>query len=162
MLYALLDGTDTIKVQHLYAALAVWEYAEASANYIFGETLGDPIADTLLVALQACYPNGLTRQHILEETFNRNRRADELDRVLRLLHSRNRITLVELPAEGGRGRPKQIVTYQPYEVNEFNEVNRGGYLSTAKDAVKSMSEVLQNGARENEVNPRARREVLEL
>jgi len=152
MLYALLDGTATIQAKHLYAALALWEYVEASAAYIFGDTMGDPIADTLLDALQSCYPQGLTRQHILEETFNRNTRADELDRVLRLLQSRNLITLAEFPPEGGRGRPKHVVTYHPYEVNEVNEVTRGGYLATAKDAVKSVAAAGHQGNAANEVN----------
>jgi hypothetical protein len=153
MLYALLDGTAIIKAEHLYAALAVWEYVEASAAYIFGDTLGDPIADTLIAALQDCSPQGLTRQQIIEETFNRNRRADEIDRVLRLLESRHLITLGKLPPEGGRGRPKEIVKYRSDEVNEVNEVNQAGYLSTAKDAVKSMRLTSSMPQRGYEVNP---------
>ncbi len=36
LLYALLDGRDQIGVVHLRAALSVWSYCEASADYIFG------------------------------------------------------------------------------------------------------------------------------
>jgi hypothetical protein len=39
MLYALLDGTATIRTEHLYAALALWEYVEASVTYIFGTSV---------------------------------------------------------------------------------------------------------------------------
>jgi len=159
MLYALLDASEIIKAEHLYAALALWEYVEASTAYVFGETLGDPIADTLLAALQACYPRGLTRTVILEETFQRNVRADELDRILRMLLDRKCITVQELPPDGGRGRPKQVVTYAPNEVNEVNEVNQEGYLSTAKDAMKPMVLSSYTAAQENEVNPRGAREV---
>ena len=36
-----LDGADKIRREHLDAALAVWDYCEASARYIFGDALGD-------------------------------------------------------------------------------------------------------------------------
>jgi hypothetical protein len=36
LLYAMLDQSQHITVEHLQAGLAVWEYAEASARYIFG------------------------------------------------------------------------------------------------------------------------------
>ena len=60
LIYALLDGTATIRAEHLLAALAVWEYAEASARYIFGDALGNPVADRVLEQLRAA-PQGLTR-----------------------------------------------------------------------------------------------------
>jgi Protein of unknown function (DUF3987) len=41
MLYALLDGKGEVDEPHLQAALAVWEYCEASAIHIFGRSLGD-------------------------------------------------------------------------------------------------------------------------
>ena len=46
-LYALLDLSDTIRLEHLSAGLALWAYCEDSAKYIFGETLGDPLADEI-------------------------------------------------------------------------------------------------------------------
>ena len=36
LLYALLDGSDVIRVEHLRAALSLWRYCEASARRIFG------------------------------------------------------------------------------------------------------------------------------
>src|SRR5262249_59780366 len=56
MLYALLDGSATIRHAHLTAALALWEYVEASVRYLFEKRLGDPIADTLLAALERAHP----------------------------------------------------------------------------------------------------------
>ena len=50
--YALLDGADRIGLPHLHAALAFWEYASASAAYVFGVRLGNRIADRLLSALR--------------------------------------------------------------------------------------------------------------
>src|SRR5262249_51554318 len=105
-----------------------------------------------LVALHESYPQGLSRKHILAETFHGNLRADALDRVLRLLQRHELITLEKLPAEGGRGRPKEIVTYRPYELNECNDLNDGGYLSISKHAVKSRQESATEACTENELN----------
>lgn len=51
-LYALQDMSYVVTPDHLTAALALWEYCESSAKYIFGERLGDPIADEILKALR--------------------------------------------------------------------------------------------------------------
>ncbi|HXX19872.1 MAG TPA: DUF3987 domain-containing protein [Candidatus Acidoferrum sp.] len=65
MIYALLDSSSVIRVEHLRAALAVWEYCEASAAHIFGGSFGDPVADTILAKLRSLPPGqGLTRTHI--------------------------------------------------------------------------------------------------
>ncbi len=37
MLYALLDCSATVEEEHLRAALAIWEYCEASARHLFGK-----------------------------------------------------------------------------------------------------------------------------
>jgi Protein of unknown function (DUF3987) len=52
LIYALLEGKSDIELQHIKAALAVWEYAEASAAHIFGASLGDNVADDIMRALQ--------------------------------------------------------------------------------------------------------------
>ena len=63
-LYALLDKTDTVDVPHLDAAYALWRYCEDSARHIFGEMLGDPLADELRRMLRLAGPEGLTRTDI--------------------------------------------------------------------------------------------------
>ena len=40
LLYALLDSSDCIRREHLVAALALWEYVEASAQCVFGDSMG--------------------------------------------------------------------------------------------------------------------------
>lgn len=83
LLYALLDGAAVIRAEHLMAALAVWEYAEASARYIFGDALGNPIADQILTQLRA-EPEGLTRTQI-RDLFARHCKGPEIDAALRTL-----------------------------------------------------------------------------
>jgi hypothetical protein len=52
LIYAVLDNSTVIDVPHLKAALAVWEYCEESARQIFRDAIGDPVTDTILVALR--------------------------------------------------------------------------------------------------------------
>ena len=41
MIYALLDGASSIEVEHLQAALALWDYAARSAEWALGDATGD-------------------------------------------------------------------------------------------------------------------------
>lgn len=51
LIYALLDGQDHIGEDHLQSALGFWDYARASALYIFGGRSENPIEETILNAL---------------------------------------------------------------------------------------------------------------
>ena len=81
MLYALLDRSLVIRADHLRSALALWDYAERSAAFIFGDSLGDPDADRLLEALRSA-PDGLTRNEIREQVFQRNKPSEIIARLL--------------------------------------------------------------------------------
>ena len=102
MIYALLDRSPVIRREHLLAALALWEYAEASAKFIFGDSLGDPLADELLRALR-CNPAGLTRTEI-RDLFGRNKDATYIDRALTLLVE---LGLARWQPESTGGRPAE-------------------------------------------------------
>src|SRR5262249_22106558 len=52
VLYALLDQSRQVRPPHLRAALAVWQYAEASARIIFAGRLGIPLPDAILGMLR--------------------------------------------------------------------------------------------------------------
>lgn len=101
VIYALLDGKRVIRPEHLKAALAAWDYAEDSARYIFGESLGDPIADRILGALREAGPEGLTRTGI-GNLFGQHRGARQIDRALQTLAS---LGLAEERPEPTKGRP---------------------------------------------------------
>lgn len=104
LLYALLDGSGSICAPHLRAALAVWEYCEASARYIFGATMGDPVADDILAALDEAGAHGLARTGI-HNALGRNRSAAQIDRALDLLRSAGRVSNEKI--ETG-GRPSEL------------------------------------------------------
>jgi hypothetical protein len=112
-LYALLDSSKVIKEIHLRAALALWKYAEQSARFIFGDSLGDPVADQILSALRK-NAAGLTRTEI-RDALGRNRRAEEIEIALASLARRGSARLVS-DAEHGPGRPSETwVALSPAE-----------------------------------------------
>jgi hypothetical protein len=102
MLYAVLDCSALIQREHLLAALAVWQYAEDSALYVFGDALGDPVADEILRALRA-NRDWMTRSQV-RDLFGRHKKEPEIDRAIALLLSDGRI---ELCKEETGGRPAQ-------------------------------------------------------
>lgn len=104
VLYALLDKSTEVRVKHLTAALAVWEYCERSAVLIFGKRLGDPTADRILGALKNASPAGMTDNDI-HELFGRNKSADERARALNLLES---LGLAKAEKEDTGGRPRTV------------------------------------------------------
>lgn len=82
-LYALQDRSNIVRVDHLNAALALWSYCEASAGYIFGDRLGDPLADELLSELRR-RPSGMTRTE-MRDHWSRNRKGHLIEKALVLL-----------------------------------------------------------------------------
>ena len=107
--YALLDRQPQkrqafIDECHLRAALACWKYAEASARFIFGDALGDPVADEILRAVRAAGKDGMTRTGI-RDLFKRNCSAERLGAALDLLASRN---LARRRSQETGGRPSEV------------------------------------------------------
>jgi hypothetical protein len=84
-IYALLDSSQLIRAEHHEAAMALWDYCQQSAKWIFGTTTGDRHADRILRALRHA-PNGLTKTEISAEVFNRHASSADIDEALRLLH----------------------------------------------------------------------------
>jgi hypothetical protein len=102
LVYALLDRSAFIDAAHLLAALACWDYAEASAGFVFGDTLGDPVADEILRALRE-RPQGMTRNELTNH-FGRNLSSEQIGRALAVL---SRGSFVERDAVPTGGRPAE-------------------------------------------------------
>ncbi len=126
LVYAVLDGSDSISELHLRAALALWDYSEASARHIFGDSTGDPVADEILRALRM-NPEGLTRSQI-RDLLGRNRRSAEIDRALRVLLDHR---LAHSKVEGTGGRPAErwfaVSGYAVYDLNAERGRDEGAY-----------------------------------
>ena len=109
IVYALLDCSRFIRTGHLAAALALWRYCEDSARYIFGDALGDPVADPLLRELRQ-NPSGLTRTEI-REFFKRNRSEAEISRALSFLLENGWVSCSQ-EQTGGRPSERWVATQQ--------------------------------------------------
>jgi hypothetical protein len=116
-IYALLDCDDQIGLPHLQAALEVWRYAEESARYIFGDDLGDPIADEILRALRAS-PEGMTRTQIRDH-FKRHD-SSGVGRALSALHE---LGLADFDSEPTGGRPAE--RWQARTATEATKATKG-------------------------------------
>jgi hypothetical protein len=102
LIYALLDGSNVIRQEHLLAAYEVWRYCDDSARYIFGDAIGDPTADAILVELRRS-PGGLTRAQV-RDVFGRHKTGDETNRALKVLHDSG---LARFEKELTPGRPTE-------------------------------------------------------
>jgi hypothetical protein len=105
LVYALLDQQTLICDDHLQAALALWTYCEASARFLFGNRLGDPVADALCRMLRQRLPQGMSRTEV-SNAFGRNLTSAEMERALSILEQ---LGLAKRLPGGpkGRGRPEE-------------------------------------------------------
>jgi hypothetical protein len=103
LLYAVLDRSPVVQTPHLLAALAVWDYCEASVRYVFGAALGDPLADDIRRRLAQAAPGGMTRWE-LSNALGRHQSAERIGRALALLAE---YRLARPERRETRGRPEE-------------------------------------------------------
>jgi hypothetical protein len=101
VLYAALDGDIAIRLPHLAAALAVWEYAERSAKYLFGDAIGDPVADRIIESLRMF---GRQSRTDINNIFKPHIPAARISQALNLLYELKRATFLR---EDTGGRPTE-------------------------------------------------------
>ena len=80
MLYALLDRSRLIRLEHLRAAQEIWGYCEESVRFIFGDTIGDETADAILKLFRSA-PGGMTQTEI-HRALGNHKSAPEMGRAL--------------------------------------------------------------------------------
>jgi hypothetical protein len=97
-----MDASAIVRPKHLLAALALWSYCEESARWIFGDALGDPVADEIVNALRR-NSDGLTRTEI-NRLFGGHRQRQAIEQGLLLLLKQG---LVSVQKEGTDGRPTE-------------------------------------------------------
>ena len=119
-LYALLEESEVIMLQHLEAGLALWQYCEDSARYIFGNQTGNKIADTIYAALRGA-TDGLTKTQI-RDVFQRNASANQINVALKLLIELGKIEYIK---EGTDGRPREIYLARQHDKNDINDKSIG-------------------------------------
>lgn len=119
LVYALADESNTVESCHLDAALAFWRFSEKSARFIFGNALGDPVADEILRLLRES-PEGVTREEIGDH-FHRHTPAPRLTEALRILQESRLAHAEKRPPRGGTGRPAE----RWFAVTEGSEESAG-------------------------------------
>lgn len=102
MIYALLDMTGVIRIQHFEAAREVVRFCMDSAAAIFGEMTGDPLADRILEALQA---GPLSRKQISVDVFSKHASATAIAGALKTLE---RAGLAYATRSATNGRPAEV------------------------------------------------------
>lgn len=104
VLYALLDGKRAIGREHIEAGLAVWDYAERSAGYIFCGLTGDPLADQLLDAIRGAGDAGIDRGELRLSVVSHTVKTERFDAALSYLE---RCLLAEPVTVKTGGRPAE-------------------------------------------------------
>jgi hypothetical protein len=99
-IYAVLDCSPSIRLPHLQAALAVWDYCSASASLFFGTSTGDHTADRILEAINAS-TKGLSRTQV-SALFHGHLSSNRIDAALEQLISLGAIDQSNQPTGGRR------------------------------------------------------------
>ena len=84
MLFALCEASPIIGVAHLRSALAVWDYAQASAEYIFSEEVGKKSIDNKIKSFLERSPEGLSLTE-LHASMQNHVRSHEMKAALQRL-----------------------------------------------------------------------------
>ena len=103
LIYALLDGAERIAENHLQAALAMWNYAQESALYIFGNKAADPVEQKILALLESGEKTGTE----VNKYFGGHVSKERLQTVLEELAARQRISLTKYTSGG---RPRLVIS----------------------------------------------------
>lgn len=127
LVYALLDGQGEIGECHLKAALAMWQYAQDSALYIFGDRAADPLEEKILEILK----QGPLTATELSAALNRNVPKDRLQPLLQQLEAQRRISVRHIK-QNGRGRPRLV--FSLHEIKAVNEENENNECNEEKSA----------------------------
>ncbi|WP_243366089.1 DUF3987 domain-containing protein [Fundidesulfovibrio soli] len=114
MIYALLDREAVIGIKHLEAALAFWNYCEASAAYIFKGRQADPLQEKILAALKAS-PHPVTATE-LHRALGNSYSQDQMKKALGSLTSSG---IVIHEKEATKTKPRNI--FRLNEKTEFFE-----------------------------------------
>ena len=120
LIYALMDKSAIIKLEHLRAAIAFWQYCENSALRIFGDKTGNDDFDKLIKNLKNAPEQKLSRTAISRDVFGGNKSAEQLRLIYSLAAERN---LIHQFTEGeGKEATEYLQLIQTnYELDEVDE-----------------------------------------
>ncbi len=139
MIFAFYDGVEKIDEAHLIAANHVWKYAEDSWRFVYGDSLGDPIADELLKFLRSSKKER-TKTAIINH-FDNNKTAEEINKAIKILFEARLIEIKEVQDNG----PKKFL----YRARDLNQVTN---LTNSTNAVVPEQPPNNEGNSSNSLN----------
>lgn len=131
VLYALCDGSSTIEVDHVMAAAAVWSYCRQSAASIFGESLGNPLADKILGLLVDAGAVGLDARE-LDRALGGHVHKPEKEAAISAL-KRKSLVVSRTEKTGGRDRVVLVVREHAEEAEEAEEAPTAEHAEEAEE-----------------------------
>lgn len=104
MIFAAMDRSERIELDHMKAGFAAWEYADTSARHFFGHGTGNSVADRILEELKV-KPSGLNQTQIAG-LFSRNLTKTQIGGALTALEEAGEIASSK--DQSSKGRPATI------------------------------------------------------
>ncbi|NBT20506.1 MAG: hypothetical protein EBT00_17310, partial [Proteobacteria bacterium] len=98
MLYALMDGSDRIRLIHLEAAVELWWYCEQSVRTVFGDASADAIQHRIWAHLQKA---GRQTRTDISNLLGRHVPSARIDAALQAMVTKQQI-VIEKADTGGR------------------------------------------------------------
>ncbi len=118
-LYALIDRSSSIDVQHLESALAFWRYAEESVRIIFDDEERNEIADRIMEHLEEVNECTLTDIHNL---FRRHKKSSEIKEAVKYLESKRKAECFQRPTAGRSVNSIRLMSCENSERSETTDV----------------------------------------
>ena len=110
LLYALADGERQINVEHLQAALALWDYAARSASWALARRDRRPARRTDPHRAPRHPSRADTQPDLRSDALQHNQPADQIQKALDALTLAGRATRTQIPTAG---RPAELWTATP-------------------------------------------------
>lgn len=117
MLYALMDGSDQIRLIHLVAAVELWWYCEQSIRAVFGDKPADHIEHKILTHLRQS--GGRQSRTDISNLLGRHVPSARIDVALQAMVTKKQIVTEKV--ETG-GRPGDMFSADPHTPPPQNEV----------------------------------------
>jgi hypothetical protein len=111
--YALLDCSHIVRLEHLEAALGIWEFNYNSVQFIFGEqeVINNPVTIKIIEALQC--QNDMSFSEI-SNLFQRHLSAKEIQNAVSKMEANGLITVRS--EQGHSGRPRRVIVLNKIEI----------------------------------------------
>lgn len=118
MIYALFDGKKEVDSEHIRAALAMWNYSQASAEYIFSDDAKSSKLDAKIREVLLVGRGGMTLTEMHRATGNNHKAAEMRGSIQRLVDA----GVVRAEAIKTKGAAKPTTIFSLNELTSFTNL----------------------------------------